>query len=88
MALQGDDTNVDWRAQATVAKGRDFLTSHPLWSCNFIPRSCNFVAHNLARWANFSGVTGVLDVDSLPSNLFCTSEESSFPPDPGLEING
>ncbi|XP_060965393.1 uncharacterized protein LOC133034346 [Cannabis sativa] len=46
-------------------------------SCNFInvSRSCNFVAHNVAKWAFTHHLNGSISVSSLPENLFCNDHE-------------
>ncbi|KAL5582387.1 hypothetical protein UlMin_014829 [Ulmus minor] len=42
------------------------LSSLPVWSFSFAPRSCNIVAHNFARWSLPTNVS-VSDFFSLPS---------------------
>ncbi|XP_060962127.1 uncharacterized protein LOC133032264 [Cannabis sativa] len=46
-------------------------------SCNFsyVSRTCNFAAHNVARWAFAHQVFGNIPVASLPDNLICNDHE-------------
>ncbi|XP_060965595.1 uncharacterized protein LOC133034516 [Cannabis sativa] len=52
-------------------------SSHSFSSCyfSFISRSCNFAAHNVARWAFTHQTFGSLPVDSVPDTLFCNDRE-------------
>ncbi|XP_060969854.1 uncharacterized protein LOC133037062 [Cannabis sativa] len=52
-------------------------SSHSFSSCcfSFISRSCNFAAHNVARWAFSHQTFGPLPVDSVPETLFCNDRE-------------
>ncbi|XP_030479460.1 uncharacterized protein LOC115696712 [Cannabis sativa] len=52
--------------------------SSPLFnSCNFsyVSRTCNFAAHNVARWAFSHQMYGSLPVSSIPETLFCNDCE-------------
>ncbi|XP_060959149.1 uncharacterized protein LOC133030427 [Cannabis sativa] len=46
-------------------------------SCNFIyvRRTCNFAAHNVARWAFAHQVFGSIPVSDLPNNILCNDRE-------------
>ncbi|XP_060963740.1 uncharacterized protein LOC133033145 [Cannabis sativa] len=45
--------------------------------CNFsyISRNCNFAAHNVAKWAFANNVSGMVEVSTIPSNIFCNDRE-------------
>ncbi|KAM6543770.1 hypothetical protein CsatB_008217 [Cannabis sativa] len=51
--------------------------SNLLTRCNFsfISRSCNYAAHNVAKWAFNCNVTGMVDPSSILSNLICNDRE-------------
>ncbi|XP_060960786.1 uncharacterized protein LOC133031321 [Cannabis sativa] len=46
-------------------------------SCNFsfIPRTCNYLAHNVARWAFANSIYGRVDVHSIPVFILCNDRE-------------
>ncbi|XP_060959338.1 uncharacterized protein LOC133030567 [Cannabis sativa] len=44
-----------------------------LFSC--IPRSCNFIAHNVAKWAFTHNQFGCLPISYIPRNLLCNDHE-------------
>ncbi|XP_060960831.1 uncharacterized protein LOC133031364 [Cannabis sativa] len=52
-------------------------SSHSFISCNFsfISRTCNFAAHNVARWAFAHHMFGSIPVSVLPENLLCNDHE-------------
>ncbi|XP_030494770.2 uncharacterized protein LOC115710550 [Cannabis sativa] len=72
-ALNGMDSH--WSLENYVS----FCTkSSPSFiSCNFsyVSRTCNFAAHNVARWAFAHQVFGNIPVASLPDNIFCNDHE-------------
>lgn len=81
MPLQGVKQNIDWRTRVKIEKGCSQLFKHPLWFCNFIFINCNYVAHNLAKWAKHFDYSGEVEVNSLPTDLFCNTTESYVPLD-------
>uniref|UniRef100_A0A803NKH1 RNase H type-1 domain-containing protein n=1 Tax=Cannabis sativa TaxID=3483 RepID=A0A803NKH1_CANSA len=52
-------------------------SSQSFISCNFsfIKRTCNFAAHNVARWAFAHHIFGSIPVSMLPENLLCNDRE-------------
>ncbi|XP_060961858.1 uncharacterized protein LOC115709516 [Cannabis sativa] len=42
---------------------------------SYVSRTCNFAAHNVARWAFTHHVFGSLPVSSIPETLFCNDRE-------------
>lgn len=69
LALSGVPEAEDWKAKKALIDGRRLVESHLFWSLNFTPRSGNFVAHNLARWASRSLFCGQVDLTTLPPSV-------------------
>ncbi|XP_060964641.1 uncharacterized protein LOC133033660 [Cannabis sativa] len=46
-------------------------------SCNFsfIPRSCNFAAHNVARWAYAQNILDIVEPSAIPNTILCNNCE-------------
>lgn len=69
LALRGLDQHCEWRARKSCEKGRNFLSKFPFLCFNHVNRSGNSCAHNIARWAWSSNVSGSLDVTTIPPGL-------------------
>uniref|UniRef100_A0A803NGZ9 RNase H type-1 domain-containing protein n=1 Tax=Cannabis sativa TaxID=3483 RepID=A0A803NGZ9_CANSA len=71
--LKGLSSN--WGITNYVTQCKKLLTL--LTGCNFsfIFRSCNYAAHNVAKWAFNCNVAGMVDPSSIPSNLFYNDRE-------------
>lgn len=44
------------------------------WDAVYIPRNCNFLAHNLAKWASFCNHSGPIPISSLPLSVLRREE--------------
>lgn len=65
LSLQRMKDFCDWKASASIGKGRRHLKNHPFWSISHVNRLCNKPTHNLASWARTLKVTGSLDVTTI-----------------------
>lgn len=65
LALNGMDSQADWRVLDNVDRGRVLLKHHPLWSVVFVNREGNKCAHNLAHWSRSAIFCGSLNLDNL-----------------------
>ncbi|KAL5572064.1 hypothetical protein UlMin_021661 [Ulmus minor] len=65
-----------WQVSVCLYNCRFSLQSIPCWSAVFVPRSCNFCAHNLARWG-LGRIYNNLVLNCDPrASLFCDCEAS------------
>ncbi|KAM6587934.1 hypothetical protein CsatA_010539 [Cannabis sativa] len=71
--LKGDDSI--WRIENYVRHCK--LLSTFMTNCNFsyIARNCNYAAHNVAKWAFANNVTGMVEISTIPLNIFCNDHE-------------
>ncbi|KAM6543702.1 hypothetical protein CsatB_008149 [Cannabis sativa] len=46
-------------------------------NCNFscISRNSNYAAHNMAKWAFTNNVTGMVEISTIPGNIFCNDRQ-------------
>ncbi|KAM6571276.1 hypothetical protein CsatA_015356 [Cannabis sativa] len=52
--------------------------SSPAFICcnfEFVSRTCNFAAHNVANWAFIHKLYGIIPVSSVPENILCNDRE-------------
>lgn len=71
LVLNGLNKFMEWQGKPYILSRRKFLRKNTLWSISHIPRSCNFVAHNLAQWAKSSQLFGNVNLTTLPPSVFC-----------------
>ncbi|KAM6556810.1 hypothetical protein CsatB_003829 [Cannabis sativa] len=71
--LKGDDSI--WRIENYVRHCK--LLSTFMTNCNFssIARNRNYAAHNVAKWAFANNVTGMVEISTIPLNIFCNDHE-------------
>lgn len=50
LAIQVLDDFVDWKARVNIVLGKKLLRNQVLWQLQYTSRSCNSLAHNLAKW--------------------------------------
>ncbi|KAL5569345.1 hypothetical protein UlMin_025920 [Ulmus minor] len=60
-----------WQVSICLDNCRVRLQSIPCWSAVFVPRSCNFCAHNLARWGLGRICNNLVLNCDPPASLFC-----------------
>ncbi|KAL5578952.1 hypothetical protein UlMin_011394 [Ulmus minor] len=65
-----------WQVSVCLDNYRFSLQSIPCWSAVFVPRSCNFCAHNLARWGLGRICNNLVLNCDPPASLFCVCETS------------
>ncbi|KAL3628746.1 hypothetical protein CASFOL_027792 [Castilleja foliolosa] len=75
-SICGASLNVYWPSSPLIDQIKRLWKGWPHWVFKFTPRSCNGVAHNLAKWASLCIFDGLVHVDSLPTNVFC---DQGFP---------
>lgn len=70
-ALKGDDNCLEWQGRKSIAKGRQLLSQHALWTIYYTHRDRNQTAHRLANWAKSQISFGFIDPVLLPPSVFC-----------------
>lgn len=61
-ALKGNTDADDWRAKHILEEGKKLLGRYRFWFMDYLPRSGNFCAHNIAKWASRSNFCGQDDL--------------------------
>lgn len=59
----------------SIKEARDLLQHYDSWNLVFIPRSENFLTHNLAKWATVSRFEGLIPFSLVPPHFLMRDEE-------------
>ncbi|KAF4346723.1 hypothetical protein G4B88_015100 [Cannabis sativa] len=74
----------DFRIQEALARFKDCCSKFEEWDIYHISRTCNFIAHNIAKWAAVHQKSGRIEFDELPGGVLDDFRE--WDPGPTLTI--
>ncbi|PON59344.1 Ribonuclease H-like domain containing protein [Trema orientale] len=76
-AIHGSMDDLTWEARTVLSDCKNLLQQLDMWEVDWIPRSANASAHNLAKWCSQSNVSGLIPFCNSPFSL-CTRDRTSL----------
>ncbi|KAB1222724.1 hypothetical protein CJ030_MR2G022285 [Morella rubra] len=74
--IKDQQATPDWLIEGEITTVQQLLSQHNLWQLNWLPRTANMLAHNVAKWGLLSGSIGdFLSMDVPPAILTCKDLE-------------
>ncbi|KAB1211272.1 Methionyl-tRNA formyltransferase [Morella rubra] len=74
--IKDQQATPDWLIEGEITTVRQLLSRHNLWQLNWLPRTANMLAHNVAKWGLLSGSIGdFLSMDVPLALLTCKDFE-------------
>lgn len=76
--LQNHSLEPDWPIEHLIEEARYFFNFY-LIGCKS-HRETNIVAHNIAKWAIFCNMSGLIPISSIPDHCFCPQDRDGGNP--------